>query len=445
MTKDEVLRICKEKNVKFINFQFCDLLGTVKSVTNPVSKLKGAIENNIWFDGSSIEGFTRIYESDMFLKPDLNTFAIVPWESNSEMSVARIICDVYLPNGEPFEGAPRQILRRQIERAKKMGFDNYYTGPELEFFLFKTDDNGEALLEEHDNAGYFDYAMDKAAPIRQAMSEVVSQMGIDVETIHHEVSQGQHEIDFKYSDAITQADAVLTVKTALKAVARNWGLYATFLPKPIAGINGSGMHVHQSLFKGGKNAFYDEKNTKYHLSKTAMQFIAGQLKNIHEITAITNPLVNSYKRLVPGYEAPVYVAWGQTNRSALIRIPRFSQGQTQATRCELRCPDSSSNPYLAFAAMLAAGLDGIENKLEAPKSIEENIFEFTDKKASRMRVRTLPGSLQEAISKLEKSKLAKSVLGDHAFEKFIEAKKAEIDKFRLAVTDWEINEYLDHY
>ncbi len=445
MTKEQILKFCKEHNVRFVNFQFCDLLGTVKSVTTPVSKLKESLENNIWFDGSSIEGFARIYESDMYLKPDLDTFALVPWESNGDSAVARIICDVFLPDGNPFDGDPRQILKKQIKRAQKMGFDNYFVGPELEFFLFKTDEDGAPALITHDRASYFDYAMDKAGPIRQAMSEVVSQMGIDVESIHHEVAESQHEIAFKYSDAITQADAVITVKTALKAVARQWGLHATFMPKPIAGINGSGMHVHQSLFKNNKNAFYDEKNTKYKLSKTALQFIAGQLSNIHEIVAVTNPLINSYKRLVPGYEAPVYVAWGQTNRSALIRVPIFLKGQSQATRCELRCPDSSSNPYLAFATMLAIGLDGIEKKMTPPESIEENIYEFTDKKAQRMRVRTLPDSLPEALKKFEGSKIALDVFGEQTHAKYLQAKQAEADKYRLHVSDWEVDEYLGIY
>ncbi|MCT4591799.1 MAG: type I glutamate--ammonia ligase [Candidatus Gracilibacteria bacterium] len=444
MKKSEVFAICKEKNVRFVHFQFCDLFGFVKSITMPITKLEGAIDNNVWFDGSSIEGFTRIYESDMYLKPDLKTFAIVPWEgSEQEGKVARIICDVYLPDGKPFEGDPRYILKKQLERAKKMGFSDYFVGPELEFFLLEKDEDGEAILKPHDKAGYFEYAMDKAGPIRIAMSEVVSQMGIDVEAIHHEVAEGQHEIDFKYSDALTQADSVLTVKMALKAVANQFGLHATFMPKPISGINGSGMHVHQSLAKNGENIFFDDKN-KYNLSETAMQFIAGQLKSIKEIVAITNPLVNSYKRLVAGYEAPVYVAWGQTNRSALIRIPKSSH-QKAAARCELRCPDSSANPYLAFALMLAAGLDGVEKKMKAPDPVEENIFEFTDKKAKRMRISTLPASLIEAVSKFEKSDLVKSVLGKHTFEKYLEAKQKEVDSFRIHVSDWEIESYLDIY
>ena len=444
MTKKEVLQQCEQYNVRFVHLQFCDLLGMVKSVTIPVSKLDDAIDHNVWFDGSSIEGFTRIYESDMYLKLDLTTFAIIPWESDSEESVARVICDVFLPDGSPFEGDPRQILRRQVERAKKLGFE-YNVGPELEFFLFPVDEDGKAYVMPHDTAGYFDYSADRAGAIRGAMSDAVSAMGVDVETIHHEVAPGQHEIDFKYNTAIKQADHVMTVKTALRAVAQDFGLHATFMPKPISGVNGNGMHVHQSLSKGGKNAFYDEKSKYNGLSQTALQFIAGQLKHLPEIVSITNPTVNSYKRLVPGYEAPVYIAWGQTNRSALIRIPRLTAGRTEGTRCELRCPDSSSNPYLAFAVMLAAGLNGIEGKYPVPDPIDENIFEFTEKKARRMRVKTVPGSLGEAINKSEKSALVKDVLGEHSFAKFLDGKKAEADSFRLAVSQWEIDQYLDNY
>lgn len=441
MKKADILKKSNEFNVKFVNMQFCDLAGFVKSVTIPVSKLEGAIEDNVWFDGSSIEGFTRIYESDMYLKPDLSTFAIVPWEGDEESRVARIICDIYTPDRKPFEGDPRYILRKQVERAEKMGY-TYYVGPELEFFLLELDEEGKAILKPHDQAGYFDYAMDRAGSIRQAMSDVVTMMGVDVETIHHEVAEGQHEIDFKYNDAITQADAVLTVKTALKAVAKQYGLHATFMPKPIAGINGSGMHVHQSLFKNGKNAFFDKKGI-HHLSDLARQFIAGQLKHIAEFNAILNPIINSYKRLVPGYEAPVYVAWGQTNRSALIRIPHYTKGRESATRAELRSPDASTNPYLAFAMMLAAGLDGIEKKMSAPDPIDENIYEFTDKKAQRMRIRTLPGSLAGAVKKFSKSDFVKKVMGEHSFEKYLEAKNAEIDAYRLHVSPWEHEQYME--
>ncbi len=434
---------CKQKNVRFVHLQFVDLLGSVKSVTIPVSKIEDAIDHNVWFDGSSIEGFTRIFESDMYLKLDLSTFAMVPWESDADESVARIICDVYLPNGDPFMGCPRQILKKQVARAEKMGY-TYFVGPELEFFLFPLGEDGSPVPEPHDAAGYFDYSADRAGAIRQVMSDVVSQMGVDVETIHHEVAPGQHEIDFKYNDAIASADQVMTVKTALKAVAQDFDLHATFMPKPISGVNGSGMHVHQSLWKKGKNAFYSDKSKHGNLSDLALEFMAGQLSHMPELATITNPTVNSYKRLVPGYEAPVYIAWGQTNRSALIRIPRLTTGNINGTRCELRCPDSSSNPYLAFAVMLAAGLDGLENDVKVPDPIEENIFEFTEKKARRMRVKTLPGSLQDAVAKTAKSSLVKEVLGEHAFEKYIEAKRMEADAYRLQVSQWELDTYLDH-
>jgi len=363
MKKEEIFKICEQENVQFVNLQFCDLLGFVKSVTIPISKLDDAIENHVWFDGSSIEGFSRIYESDMYLELNLETFSIIPWQGSikSGEKVARVICTIYLPNEELFSGAPRNILQRQIDRAKKMGFE-YLVGPELEFFLFAIGENGQPTTIPNDRAGYFDFSNDRAGAIRATMSKTVSLMGIDVEAIHHEVAQGQHEICFRHSDAMTQADAVLTVKTALKAVAEDYGWHATFMPKPIKGVNGSGMHVHQSLMKDGKNIFFD-KNGTHNMSEIAQQFIAGQLKLIPEFAAISNPLVNSYKRLVMGYEAPVYIAWGQTNRSALIRIPQYRKGQEKAVRCELRCPDAAANPYLVFAMMLAAGLDGIEQKM----------------------------------------------------------------------------------
>ena len=445
MTKKEVLQICQQENVQFINCQFCDLLGFIKSVTIPFSKFSDAIDEGVWFDGSSIEGFTRIFESDMFLKLDLKTFALIPWQGSKSANekVARVICDVYLPNGQPFAGCPRQILKKQIEKTKKMGLQ-FFVGPELEFFLFKKDQNGELTLQPNDAAGYFDFSNDRAGAIRAAMSKTVSAMGVDVETIHHEVAVGQHEIDFKYSDAISSADAVLTIKSALKAVADDFNLHASFLPKPIAGINGSGMHVHQSLFKNKKNIFYDDKGV-HNLSKIARQFIAGQLSKISEFTAVTNPLVNSYKRLTPGYEAPVYIAWGQTNRSAMIRIPKFRKGKEIATRAELRCPDPSCNPYLAFALMLASGLQGIKDNISVKDPIDENIFAFTDKKAKRMRIKSLPGSLAEAVENFEKSTFTRQVLGDHAFEKFLAAKKKEVEGYRLQISDWELENYLEIY
>ncbi len=445
MEKDKIFKVCEQENVQFVNLQFCDLLGFVKSVTIPISKLESAIKDNVWFDGSSIEGFSRISESDMYLELNLDTFSIVPWQGSerTKEKVARIICSIHLPNGDLFPGAPRNILQRQIDRAKKMGFE-YSVGPELEFFLFAIGEDGEPTTIPNDRAGYFDFSNDRAGAIRAAMSKTVSQMGIDVEAIHHEVAQGQHEICFRHSDAITQADAVLTVKTALKAVAESYGWHATFMPKPIKGVNGSGMHVHQSLMKDGKNIFFD-KNGTHHMSEIAQQFIAGQLKLIPEFTAISNPLVNSYKRLVVGYEAPVYIAWGQTNRSALIRIPQYRKGQEKAVRCELRSPDTAANPYLVFAMMLAAGLDGIEQKMKVPDPINENIYLFTEKKAQRMRVKNLPATLEEAIAKMERSEFAKNVMGEHAFENYIRAKKTEIDGYNLQISAWELEKYLPIY
>lgn len=443
MKKIDVLKKCEQNNVRFIHLQFCDLLGSLKSVTIPFSKLSDAIENNVWFDGSSIEGFARIYESDMYLHLDLSTFSLVPWESEKDSAVARIICDIHLPDGSPFEGDPRQILRRQVERAKKMGFE-YNVAPELEFFLFPLDEKGEPILEPHDQAGYFDYSGDRVGSIRQAMTDVVSQMGGDVETLHHEVAPGQHEIDFHYSDAIRQADQVITMKSALKAVARKHNLLASFMPKPITGENGSGMHVHQSLWKNGENHFYDPKGNYGFLSQTALQFIAGQLNHMEAMVAVTNPTINSYKRLVPGYEAPVYVAWGQLNRSALIRVPRLSSGDANGTRCELRSPDSSSNPYLAFAVMLGAGLDGIEKKMSPPDPIDENIYTFTEKKAKRMRIKVIPDTLQKSINKMKTGELAEEIFEKEAFEKYCTAKQMEVDEFRQQVSPWEVERYLEN-
>ncbi len=444
MKKNDILRECEQKNVRFVHLHFCDLLGMVKNVTIPISKLSRAIDEHVWFDGSSIEGFTRIFESDMYLQLDLSTFSLVPWESSAEDSVARIICDVYLPDGTPFFGDPRQILRRQIKRAKKMGYE-YFVGPELEFFLFPRDEKGRPIPEPHDRTGYFDYAGDRATTVRRAMSDAVQQMGVDVETIHHEVAPGQHEIDFKYVDALQQADQVLTVKSVLKAVAQKHNLHATFMPKPLSGANGSGMHVHQSLWKNEKNSFYAEKGEYGNLSKVATSFIAGQLKYVPEMVAVTNPTINSYKRLIPGYEAPIYVAWGQKNRSALIRIPHITPGDTSGIRCEIRCPDSSSNPYLAFAVMLAAGLNGVEQNMTPPNPIDEDIYAFTDKKAKRMRVKMIPETLQKAMQNLVRGTLVKEVFGKELYEKFIQAKQIEITQYHQQISQWEMDRYLENY
>ena len=439
MTKQEILDEVNKKGVKFVNLQFVDILGMVKAVTIPTSKLEDAINDNVWFDGSSIAGFTRIFESDMFLKPDLTTFAIFPWQKNT----ARLICDVFLPDGSPFTGCPRYVLKQQIEKVKKLGF-TYNVGPELEFFLFEKDEEGNILPQYTDAAGYFDQSTGEGQKIRQEMSKALATLNIDVETLHHEVAASQHEIDFKYADALTTADRAITFKIVLKAIAQKYNLHATFMPKPIEGENGSGMHVHQSLFKDGKNVFYSQDG-KYHLSETALNFIAGQLKYIQEFTALTNPTVNSYKRLIPGYEAPVYVAWGQTNRSALIRVPRYTAGREQATRCEIRCPDPTANPYLAFAAMLAAGIEGIENKLTPPESIEEDIFKFNKEDAKKHNIKNLPSDLNDAITKMENSTLMKNVLGKHLHQQIIKAKSTEWDSYKKSVSEWEKKKYLGVY
>lgn len=443
--KFSVLDACHREGVRFVNLQFSDLAGIIKAVTIPFEKLENAIDQNSWFDGSSIEGFTRIYESDMFLKPDLSTFAIIPWSADSGYKTARIICDVFNADGSPFEGDPRYILKKQLAKLKNFGFDNYFTGPELEFFLFRRDEKGGIHELPHDRGSYFDQSTDLAGSIRQEMAEALEAMNIEIEQLHHEVAVGQHEINFKYSDAVTTADNAITFKYVLKAVSARHDLHATFMPKPVAGINGSGMHVHQSLFKGGQNMFFDGSDS-YNLSRVAKQFIAGQLKYVREINAVINPTVNSYKRLVPGYEAPVYVCWANRNRSALIRIPRVTDGNWKAIRCELRCPDPASNPYLAFAVMLAAGLKGVEEQLEAPAPMENvNLYVMSAEERSRRGVSSLCGSLDEALDVAEKSSLLKEVLGTHTYEAYLHLKRAEADSYRMSVTPWEIENYLELY
>jgi glutamine synthetase len=443
VNKKKVLDFCKKNKVQFVNMQFTDLLGVVKAVTIPIHKLPGAIDHNVWFDGSSIEGFTRIFESDMYLKPDLSTVALLPWTVDSGDVTVRIICDVYMPDDTPFMGDPRGILKRQLLEAKKLGFD-FSTGPELEFFLFKKS-NGKLMPLPHDNAGYFDQTTDLASSIRADMSFALDSMGVEVEALHHEVAIGQHEINFKYDGALATADKATTFKTVLKAVADRYGLHATFMPKPIAGVNGSGMHVHQSLWKNGKNAFYDKKDS-YGLSEVARHFVAGQLKHIRAMNALLNPLINSYKRLVAGYEAPVYTAWGTTNRSALIRIPRLTEAtRVNATRCELRCPDPSANTYLAFAVMLAAGLDGVKNKLTPPAPVEENIFDMTTAEAKKRKITPVSESLDVALEELKNDDVIRGVLGEDTFEKYYEGKRAECDSYRTAVSQWELDTYLEVY
>lgn len=436
-SKESILRIVADQEVRFINLQFSDIVGMVKSVTVPASQLPKVLDHGVWFDGSSIEGFARISESDMFLFPDLDTFAIIPWKEGAHKT-ARLICNVFTPDGERFEGAPRTALQRVLDEAAELGFE-YRVGPELEFFLFGTDDKGIPIPgATHDEAGYFDASADRATLVRQDMITALEAFGIEVEAGHHEVASGQHEIDFRYGEALRTADNAVTFKYVLKAVAQEHGLYATFMPKPIMGINGSGMHVHQSLadIHTHENVFIDLSDP-YGLSKIAKHFIAGQLKHARGMSAILAPLVNSYKRLVPGYEAPVYISWARINRSALIRVPR--PADPEATRLELRCPDPSCNPYLAFAVMLKCGLDGVQGELPLPDPTEEDLFES---EWARRGLETLPDSLQEALEELEQDSVVREALGPHIFERFMDAKMLEWDEYRLQVTPWELNRYL---
>ena len=446
------LKLADERNLRFVSLQFTDIVGAVKSVQVPMHQLEEAVERGKWFDGSSIEGFARIAESDMFLVPDLDTFSAIPWEpgigadgkQKLHTGSARVICDVFMPNGEPFAGDPRGVLKRQLAHARDKGYI-LNTGPELEFFLLRRADGGVQTLP-HDAAGYFDLSEDLGTEVRKEMMNALEDFGIRVETAHHEVATGQHEIDFEYADALRTADNAVTFKTTLKAVAASKGLYATFMPKPFFGINGSGMHTHQSLWdvKRGRNAFSDPKDS-YGLSETARQYIAGTLEHARGMIAVLAPLVNSYKRLVPGYEAPVYVGWARINRSALIRIPQISKGSDASTRIELRCPDPSSNPYLAFAAMLAAGLDGMERKLTPPDPVEENLYHFDAAKLESRKIRQLPGTLREALDELSRDEVIRDALGDHVLERFIEAKTEEWDEYRIQVSDWEVERYLEAF
>ncbi|HSM38064.1 MAG TPA: glutamine synthetase family protein [Candidatus Limnocylindrales bacterium] len=445
------LKLAEERNLRFVSLQFTDIVGQVKSVQVPMHQLEEAVEHGKWFDGSSIEGFARIAESDMFLVPDLSTFAPIPWEPGRDADghelptgAARVICDVFTPNGDPFPGDPRWVLRRQLDKAKKLGYI-LNTGPELEFFLLRRQ-NGDVEALPHDAAGYFDLSEDLGTEVRKEMMNDLEALGIKVETAHHEVAIGQHEIDFEYANALRTADNAVTFKTTLKAVAARHGLYATFMPKPFFGMNGNGMHTHQSLWdiKKDRNAFADEKDS-YGLSATARSYIAGILEHAPGMISVLAPLVNSYKRLVPGYEAPVYIGWARINRSALIRIPQISKGQLNSTRVELRCPDPSSNPYLAFAAMLAAGLDGIERKLTPPDPVEENLYHLASAKLASRKIRQLPGTLREAIAELEADPVIADALGEHVFERFVEAKNDEWDEYRMQVTTWEVERYLEAF
>jgi len=435
--KESVLKMARDNNVKFIRMWFTDILGFLKSFAITLEELEGAIEEGMGFDGSSIQGFARIDESDMVALPDLDTFKLLPWRPREGAAVARMFCDIRRPEGEPFEGDPRHVLKRNLKRAADKGY-TYYVGPELEYFYFR-DGNGTEPL---DQGGYFDLTpRDAATDMRKETVLTLEEMGIGVEYSHHEVAPSQHEIDMRYTNALTMADSVMTYRLVVKEVALKFGAYATFMPKPVFGINGSGMHVHQSLFKGDRNAFF-EKDNEYHLSKVAKYFIAGLLKHAPEITAVTNQWVNSYKRLVPGYEAPVYLSWARRNRSDLIRVPEYRPGREKATRIEFRSPDPACNPYLAFSVMLAAGLEGIEKQYEVPDPVEENVYEMTDEERQKRGIETLPASLLEAIVLTEKSELVRKALGEHVFSAFIQNKKIEWDHYRTQVTEYELKRYL---
>ncbi len=440
--KDLIARV-KEDNVKFISLQFSDVTGAVKSVDMPVGGLQGALDDGVWFDGSSVEGFARIQESDMLLRLDPDTYAVLPW-SSPESRRARIFCDIFTPKGDPFEGDPRGTLKRQLAKLESRGWI-YNVGPEPEFFLFKGPNGNGVHPVPHDSGGYFDFSsFDEAVVVRTALMDALDSMGLEVEVGHHEVALGQHEIDFRFANALKTADNVLTLKYTVKAIAAQHGLTASFMPKPVFGINGSGMHCHQSLSdKSGRNVFFDAKD-EVHLSKTAYSFIAGQLAHARALAAVVAPTVNSYKRLVPGYEAPVYIGWAQQNRSALIRIPRYTEGRDKAVRAELRFPDPSSNPYLAFTVMLAAALDGIEKNLEAPKPLNNiNLYHLDAEERQKLGVKELPGSLAEALTELSKDEVVKSALGATTYEAFVNAKWQEWDDFRMRVSDYEIERYLE--
>jgi len=437
----EVLERARQDAVKFAQLQFTDIYGNIKSVTIPAVQLEDAIIQGVWFDGSSIEGFTRICESDMYLKPDPSTYALLPW-GNEDMETARLVCDIYTPENEPFAGDPRFILKRMLDKAENLGF-RYKVGPELEFFLFRKDEYGGIQTKTNDTAGYFDFApRDSADLMRKKIVYALQFLGLDVEMSHHEVAPGQHEIDFKYGEALTQADKCNTFKYVVKCTAQRNNLYASFMPKPIYGENGSGMHVHQSLFdlSTDKNIFYSNDDT-YHISDIAKHFIAGQLAHARSICAITAPTVNSYKRLVPGYEAPVYVCWASRNRSALIRIPRYSSGRENSVRCELRSPDSSCNPYLAFTVMLAAGLDGINKKTPLPEPTEFDVFSLTNTDREERGIKSLPESLNEALIELEGDTVITDALGSHITDVFLRGKREEWMQYQRQVTPWETEKY----
>jgi glutamine synthetase len=435
-TKEDVMELVKEYNVKFVRFWFTDILGQLKSFAVTSEELETAFEEGMGFDGSSIKGYARIDESDMIARPDPSTFQLLPWRPR-EKAVARMFCDILNPDGTSYEGDPRYALKRNLDRLKAHGY-TFYLGPELEFFYFKNS-KGTELLDE---GGYFDLTtLDAASDLRRETVLTLEAMGIKVEYSHHEVAPSQHEIDLHYAEALEMADNVMTYRIVVKEVASSYGCYATFMPKPIFGQNGSGMHTHQSLFKDGKNAFFDA-NDKYYLSDVAKKYIAGILKHAPEITAFANQWINSYKRLVPGYEAPVYMAWARRNRSALVRVPLYKPGKEQATRIEFRSPDPACNPYLAFSVMLAAGLEGIEKNYELPEPVEKDIFQLTSEEKMELGIESLPSNLFQAIGKVEESEIVHRALGDHIFNNFITSKKIEWDDYRARVHPYELDKYL---
>ncbi|PLX96075.1 MAG: type I glutamate--ammonia ligase [Desulfuromonas sp.] len=442
MTREEILTIIEEKNVHFFRLQFVDIFGFMKNIAIPRSQINKALDGQMMFDGSSIDGFVRINESDMYLKPDYDTFMVLPWRVKDGVNAARIICDVHKSDGTPFHGCPRVNLKRVLAEARDLGF-TMNVGTECEFFLFQEDEKGGLKTETNDVACYFEVdPEDTGINCRREIIDTLEAMNFEIEASHHEVAEGQHEINFKYADALTSADNTVTFKWVVRSIASKHGFHATFMPKPVFGINGSGMHTNQSLFRlDGSNAFFDE-NGPLQLSETAYQYIAGTLKNARGFAAVTNPLVNSYKRLVPGYEAPVYVAWSASNRSALVRIPA-SRGLS--TRAEVRCPDPACNPYLALAMMLNSGLDGIKKKLAVPAAVNVDIFKMTLAEKESAGIDSLPGSLEEALVSLEENPLAKETLGEHIFEKYLEGKTREWDSYRTAVTDWELKTYIKKY
>ena len=435
--KEYVLKTSKEHDVKFIRLWFTDILGFLKNFSITVEELETALEDGMGFDGSSIQGFARIDESDMIAMPDPTTFQMLPWRPRERHSVGRMFCDILHPGGEPFQGDPRYVLKRNLQRAADMGY-TFYVGPELEYFYFRNAETTEVL----DHGGYFDLTpLDAASDVKRETVLTLEEMGIPVEYTHHEVAPSQHEIDMRYTDALTMADNVMTYRLVVKQIAINHGVYATFMPKPMSGVNGSGMHVHMSLFKGSRNAFF-EKDDPHHLSKVGKCFMAGLLQHAPDITSITCQWINSYKRLVPGYEAPAYISWARRNRSDLIRVPEYKPGKENATRIEYRSPDPACNPYLTFAVMLAAGLEGIEKGYDLPDPVEQNVFEMTEYERNQRGIGTLPANLYEAVRVTEQSEVVKQALGEHVFNTFIRNKHIEWDEYRTQVTQWELNKYL---